>query len=252
MNNATSAVSIIDELASDDSSEQFELWEAAPISTNLDILVLSCCLYRLTKSSLHSKKLTNNPFVYLSITDNRLYDHVNDFDIAMANKIRDFYNKKFMMFALKGTPLTKYRQDLLNFLTSDFKKEDRSGFAIPNLYIGLVHRLPQMYEYDLKLENMFGSTLQKLKGESKFNGSKKLSFVDILYNQHNSYKFFEYWFKDENSDMVMVPVGADNPLSNLFEHIAKSDYINISGRYIRKNKDGVEYLVPSKWQVVLS
>lgn len=233
------------------SFDDFDIWEKTPIHTHIDILTLSVCLYRLINSNKLKQK---NPGVVeypMSITDSRLCDFVTDLDYAQANKISEFYKKKFTWYAIKGVKLTQYRQDLLTFLNSEFKNQDRSGYSYLPKFIGLAHNLPFMYEYDVKLEKISGGINRRLNGKSRVYGSKKLKFAGTVVNKKRNYVTNEYWFTDEAEDLVMIPVHTDNPLLNLFEQIAKKNSINISGRFALRTKDDVEYLTPGKWQVDL-
>lgn len=100
-----------------------------------DILVYSCTAYRLKKSGRTGLGL-------LSIAH---HDNITPEDVLLANKIREFYQQKVLVWKLKDSNLTHYRKDLSDFIHSDGKKfVDRT--------IPLVYRLPEMYHYDSSLE----------------------------------------------------------------------------------------------------
>lgn len=100
-----------------------------------DILVYSCTAYRLKKSGRIGLSL-------LSITH---HENITLEDVSLANKIREFYQQKVLVWKLKDTDLTPYRKDLSDFVHSDGKKfVDRT--------IPLAYRLPEMYHYDSSLE----------------------------------------------------------------------------------------------------
>ena len=79
-------------------------------SYTLDILILSCCSYRLR---------TTEPYTNYGLT-NTVTQFVKDEDYILASQIRDYYSKKLMIQKLKGGEMSKFRKTLSEFFYSDF------------------------------------------------------------------------------------------------------------------------------------
>ena len=96
-----------------------------------DLLALSTCWQRIRNDKNYVGQRPEN------ITDELLFSMVNFEDKKKAEKIRDYYSKKFTLWALNGVTLTPFREDLKKFIHSDGKifKEDMKP---------LVYRLPEI------------------------------------------------------------------------------------------------------------
>lgn len=196
-----------------------------------DLLALSCCLYRVTNSG------QSHGISHLSLQDEsgELAKLVCDLDRAKAEKIRKYYKDKLLVHKLKGQKLSKFRQELLDFLY----REDR--YTYPYNYIGMAYRLPYFYDYDTSLVEIFGGNYFDLKGPRHLKGEYKLTFIKKLSKQTKHVNNVEFWFSKENDDRVMISIQAENPLLPLFERYIQNDDTKLSMiLYARKN-DSLNY-----------
>ena len=162
-------------------------------------------------------------------------------DVQMANDIRDHYSKKIMMLKLKDIKLSKYREDLNNFIHGDGKKFEES-------ICGLVYRLPEFYFHDKKFEEMSFGCNKEVK---KLGGSAhRLTHIGTLkIDRKTTSKRMEYWFKNENDNLVNIVLDLNNPLLNIWDRIIMED-IHVQGKYYTKKRDDFEYLSVDKYSLV--
>lgn len=199
--------------------------EPDKITTEYDLLVLSCCSYRLNKQA---KKYT--------ITTSHVVKNVNDFDIALANKIRDYYSKKLMFLKLKGIELTKFRKDLSNFLHGNFHSEC-GRYTTPESYIGMASRLPHFYEYDCGLEKIFEGERSKAT-QKHFRGNKELTFIKKFFVKKKIGNNFEFWFTDANDFRYVISYNESNLLVSFLEsYLNTHKKILAVGDFFLKYKD---------------
>jgi len=197
-----------------------------------DLLALSVAWFRLRKQ--HANGGTYTPISKL--LDSELLKHVSGEDIAQAQVIRDYYSKKIMVMKLKGTQLSRYKQDLSTFVHSDGKifKEDMCP---------LVYRLPEFHEYDTQLDELYGTYNREI--TIKAEHSKNLKLVKSLTVGRKYNKRKEYWFSDEHSNLHRLSFTHDNPLLSLLDLYTKNE-LTISGRWRKTNKDDREFFINDK------
>jgi len=207
------------------------------VDSNEDLLVLSATWQRLRTDA----KQDNSKYVDItSLTDADLFKHITAEDKEKADKIRDHYSKKIMMWTLKGAKLSKFREDMNQFIHSDGKhfKENMCP---------LVYRLPEFYDYDIEFESMV-SKFNKVvtTGRQQVRGIKllKLQKTFIVGKQHSKRK--EYWFSDATDNLVTISITHDNPLLSLFDNYVINP-INVQAIYSTKTRDGVEYIIANKF-----
>ena len=203
--------------------------EPDKITTEFDLLVLSCCAYRLNIQAKH-----------YTITTSHVVKNVNDFDIALANKIRDYYSKKLMFLKLKGIELTKFRKDLSNFLHGNFHSED-GRYTTLESYIGMASRLPQFYEYDCELEKIFDSDKAKA-NEKHFRGTVELTFIKKFFVKKKLANNHEFWFVDKNNLKYTMAFNETNILVSFLEsYLNNHNVILADGDFFIKYKDNHQY-----------
>lgn len=195
-----------------------------------DLLTLSVCAQRLTKAD----------GSYNDLSSEYLVEKVTDDDRARSDEIRKYYQQKLLHLTLQGTKLTKYREDLQNFLYNDTNKY-KEGF------VGLAYKLPYFYDYDQELSNIFDSGFVTTKRSSDSQGIKKLTFVKSILNSQRSHKSVEYWFKDDLGDRYMISFSKDDLLLPLLDKHISSGYIELTGMFYKKKKDNREFFNSHKF-----
>lgn len=211
--------------------KKYEIYESSE-----DLLALSCAWYRLRKE--------NNTSSFHGISkllDKQLFSFVNEEDRVLANNIRDYYSKKIMLWKLKSIMLTSFRQDLNEFIHSD-------GLKFKETVFGLAYRLPQFYFYDLKLDTIFRDTNRLPKEKLKGIETKTLRYIDSTEVDRKTLKRNEYWFADEEDNVVTVYLVPNNPLLKLWEQLIKNP-ITLTGLYYNKQKDDHEFYQLEKFSL---
>ena len=205
-----------------------------------DLLALSVCWARLRKE--RRETTVAQLFIPISkLLDSELFRQVKAEDISHANTIRDYYSKKIMMWKLKSVELTSFRKDLNTFIHSD-------GQTFKESMLPLAYRLPEFYDYDVEFEKM---SLEYNKEITKLSTpNKELKFVKKLFVNNRRLKRNEYWFSDDNNNLINFNVETSNPLISLLDVTLSKGDITLDGPYKRVNRDGVEYLRVDKIKFV--
>lgn len=200
----------------------------------VDVLALSCAWRRIRSNSLFNFK----HFV-LNFFDEEVKKNLNEEDVILANNIRDYYSKKLMWLKIKGLTLTRFREDLNQFIHSDGLKVDESKF-------GMIYRLPEFYEYDITLDNIFSNHNSKIDHVHPKRMAKKLSYVDLTIRTFKCQKQFQYWFSDDDKNLVCIKLDVHNPLINIWEQLIDKPLI-IEGTYHITVKDNRNYFLVDKF-----
>ena len=228
--------------ANNNNVKRYEVFE-----TTEDILALSVTWHRL-------RPLINNGTSTIidpsnrptKLTDSILFKEIIQEDRDKANLIRDYYSKKLMMFTLKGQQLTNYRKDLNTFIHGDCK-------VVKEEMMPLVYRLPEFYEYDVGLDEMF------LELDTRFEGSKiassaikKLNPVKKFTVKRKSRKFVEYWLKDEENKPYKIEINSNNELIHLWDYFYdKGKFHDITLDTVLKfsDRDSISHYNLIKWKL---
>jgi hypothetical protein len=208
-----------------------------------DLLALSCAWYRIRNKLFIDKDKVNTNLLIATITDKNLYENVLQEDREHALKIRDYYSKKIMMLKLKEKNLTKFREDLNNFIHTD-------GKIFKNEIIGMAYRLPEFYEYDTLLDRIF-SRHNKIVSDDVYPNpiEKELKLIDFSVRNVSKFKRLEYWFTDNFDNVVNVYLDYNNPLINIWEKIIEKP-ITLKGYFFKKSKDDCEFYVVERYTIV--
>ena len=222
--------------------KKYEVFE-----TSEDILALSVTWHRLRPLISHGISNIMNPSDRpTKLTDSILFKEMIPEDREKANVIRDYYSKKLMMFTLKGQQLTSYRKDLNTFIHGDCK-------VVKEEMMPLVYRLPEFYEYDVGLDEMF------LELDTRFEGSqislstiKTLTPVKKFTVKRKSRRFVEYWLKDEENKPYKIEIDSNNELMHLWDYFYdKGKFHDITLDTVIKfsNRDSISHYKLIKWKL---
>jgi len=207
-----------------------------------DLLALSCAWQRVREerkkdpSSLYAHQIAR-------LTDPLLFKSVTQTDRDKAAIVRDYYSKKIVVWKLKGDNLTKFREDMNSFIHTDGKifKEDMMPLA---------YRLPEFYDYDSDFDMLTNEYNKKVaQDQQNFVGSKRLKLAKSYVVGKKYAKRKEYWFSDDNNDLVSLSIGLDNPLMSLLD-LYTQNTIKVDAIYTKKSRDNTEYLIANKFKFV--
>lgn len=196
-----------------------------------DLLALSVARWRLDKQ--------NNGQFY-TLTDDALLAAITDEDQAEANKIRSYYQKKFIFWELKEVQLTSFRQELKTFIHTD-------GLLFKESMIPIVWRLPEFYAYDIEFEDFRRDYEHTV--SPHLDDTRTLTLVKTFDVHNKAGKRREYWFSDEYKNLVYIPVANTNPLFSLMEYVTKTP-IKVNATYNKKIRDDKEYYKPYKLKFI--
>jgi len=222
--------------------KKYEVFE-----TTEDILALSVTWHRLRPLISHGISNILNPSNRpTKLTDEILFKEMIQEDRDKANVIRDYYSKKIMMFTLKGQQLTSYRKDLNTFIHGDCK-------IVKEEMMPLVYRLPEFYEYDVGIDEMF------LELDTRFEGSqialsiiKTFTPVKKFTVKRKSRKFVEYWLKDEENKPYKIEIDSNNDLMHLWDYFydrGKFHEITLDTVIRFSNRDSISHYKMIKWKL---
>jgi len=201
------------------------------IDTSEDLITLSVTLQRMQR--------TNHNLNYIELTHPSVAESVTDIDRAKADKIRDYYQKKFLYLTLQGQHITKWRKDLQSLLSNSTNKYTEN-------FLGMAYKLPYFYAYDIEIDEIFISVYAKVENQER-SGLKCLKFIRKIPNEQKHERSIEYWFTDNNGDKYMMFFSKDNLLIPLFDKLVDEGNININGTYIKRRKDNREFFIASKY-----
>lgn len=206
-----------------------------------DLLALSCTWQRLRSPEY---KETHDSYVPVSkLTDNTLFKHIKQEDRDKAAQVRDYYSKKIMLWKLKGENLSRFREDMNSFIHTD-------GKIFREEMMPLAYRLPEFYDYDSDfdiLSNEYNKKVTQSSDTITCVKRLKLAKTFVVGKRHSKRK--EYWFGDENNDLVAMYLSLDNPLISLLDLYAQNP-IQVSAMYFKKYRDNNEYLMANKFKFV--
>jgi hypothetical protein len=194
-----------------------------------DLLVLAATLKRIReKQSMHHIH---------SVLDSNLLEYITPEDRQEATEIQDYYSKKIMLWKLKGSHLSKFRNDLNEMIHGDPKKFREE-------MIGIAYYLPSFKEYDVVLDevrcdvkNVPTERVDKIKF-----GTRLLTPMKKMHRKTKRTNAFHYWFKDESNYAVFLGIDAGNPLLQVWNHLFETkDLLSMKGTFYVQKRDDFEY-----------
>lgn len=204
------------------------------IETSEDLLALSCAWYRIRQNQAQLKPLIT------SLVSEELFKHVTSEDRTMANDVRDYYNKKFMVMTLKEQRLTNFRQDLKEYLKGDGKKFTEK--TIP-----MVYRLPEFYAYDQEFDVIkrdFEKSIPNFNTLTRRTSERNVRLTPIKSfkkNHKTRGKFTEYWLKDSKNQAYRFGLRADNPLMGLWDNAFSNGELRLGFNMQAARRDDLEF-----------
>ena len=209
--------------------------DARVIPTKVDVLALSCALYR---------KHNADGMRFSADFDSCGVEIVEDQDREMADTVAQHFGSQITMSALTGE-ITRWQSAVDTFLRGDRLSYTRRTQ-------GMIHRLPEFYDFDVKFQSMVDTEFSERLNVKDFwtQGDLTLRPVNCMVKILSSKKMRQYWFKDTTSGIpVKVEIRTDNQLGYLWDHMfATRETIKIGGRFKgSRHPSGFEYVTSDKW-----
>ena len=195
-----------------------------------DPLVLSCT----------RKEYEENGLGYVSIDDARLIEFITDRHRELAEKIREYYTKKFFWRALSEVkPLSDYRRRLINLLENRIRNcKDQD--------CGIYYKLPYFYEEDVVYEEfrkkLKTTEIKPLGMERQNIVVKSLEFLTTTLSAQRKRKIIRYWFKDSSDYLYGIELTSDNPLLPIFDdYLKENSTVNFKTRIVEDRIDNMNF-----------
>jgi hypothetical protein len=136
-------------------------------------------------------------------------------DLDQADQIRYYYYNQLLMMGLANKPLTMFKQRLMGVV-------DRSRDLV-HQDIGILYRLPYFYVEDTARDRLRETYPSSAAGRTHIPSceDRPLRAVEriLVSRRHNERD--EFWFADQNNELVMWWVQKTNPLLSMVESIFK-------------------------------
>jgi len=207
-----------------------------------DPLLLSCTLQRLNKESRVNDKVD---YLNWSLTEHTvaIAAKITVQDRIFAESLTSYYKSKLLMAKLRGDHFTKFKDDLLKYLT-------HSPNTLTSRFVGMVYKLPYFYEYDMQLIEIFGGEHKDL-GPARYRDREDitLTFIAKADNGQKRSRHYEYWFKDDTDTRILLEVEKHNPVRNLWEQSIQAGKLNVNTLFEKKRRDNLEFYVAKAWTI---
>jgi hypothetical protein len=211
-----------------------------------DPLLLSCTLYRLNKMPETTVNKDQTYYVVrawsIESDASKIAARITQEDRIFAELVKRYYRGKLLAAKLRGDEFTKYRTELLEYLTHGTN-------SVSVKFVGMLYKLPYFYEYDIKLtEEVFSGEYFQSEGFGVVKESRNLKFISKLDAYKKRKVVYEYWFSDDQDNRVLVEVDKNNPLLKLWD-IAINNDIEIKAKFEKKRKDNWVYYNATGWKI---
>jgi hypothetical protein len=219
------------------------------IKTDLDLLVMSCTIYRLRHAK-YDDPATASKYKCLSLIDDNIQQYVTTVDYDLADLIKEHFQQKLIILQLKAAQLTNFRSDLSKFLNSNWHTDPAGVFIYPKTFVGLAYKLPYLYFYDLEMNKIFGGDYFAIKGPTSLRGTKTLKHLTTITPHRKYQNSIEFWFEDETGNRVMITLEKHNPLINVFDKMIEGP-VEIEGKFEMRMKDAMHYYHMPVWKCLV-
>jgi hypothetical protein len=139
---------------------------------------------------------------------------VTEEDYIQANKIREYYSKKYFWKSLKSNgPQSEYRTNALRLLSIN------EGWELTDREVGLFVKLPAFYAED----RIYDSFITKLKTDKNtYSGTVHTEKVETLEYIDKTMRWqgkrtVSYWFKNADNKLFGYTTSYNHPFNVLFE-----------------------------------
>lgn len=172
-----------------------------------DPLALSCASWRIFKDE-PERRWTNLDVVKASQEDR-----------DMAQRIRDYYNQRYTMQALKGQRLTEYQQKTAQFL---------SGLHhLTTDELGLLYKLPYFYTEDCGIDFVVESTQRYEHPLNRTHAEYTLTPVKEIFRTRKSGEMVQFWYRDQDNHAVLIECRATDNLLSMLRGLFKQSKIQV-------------------------
>lgn len=216
------------------------LKQGQTLSTPVDALSLSCAWYELRQAGV--------PTNITSLESSELLQYYKPVHSEQAKAIRDYYGKKIILANLYRGQLTSYRTALAEVLLSD-------GLKIDSQFYGIIYRLPEFYDHDTVLDNLWQNTFtdqidEAYAGNKNHNLTPVIRIESIKRHTKNIHYYFEISGTKQAAVVAINKNPAFGPLLHMWDQIFGSNTsININGQYTSRIRGEYKHFVIKNWRL---
>lgn len=135
-------------------------------------------------------------------------------DRAQAQELKRYYRETMILQALRGvgTNASEFRRKLGALVTDQL--------VITRAELGLLHRLPYLYQEDLTLDRVVAATVNPSDRQMEWTGVFALQ--ESLLRSRRSATSMQYWLTMQNErSAFLLAIAMDNPLRAMWESLIK-------------------------------
>ncbi|CAB4137241.1 hypothetical protein UFOVP328_11 [uncultured Caudovirales phage] len=178
-----------------------------------DPLALSCASYRIYKNEPARR------FVNIDTVNATPEDRVH------AQAIRDYYNGRYTMKALRGNTLTEWQQKAAQFLSGMYHLNTDE--------LGMLYKLPYFYEEDLTMDEIIAETTTcVVTTANRFVEEEQLTLTPlrrVMVTRKGSADVVHYYYLDQHQHAVVVSCPSTNQLSAMMDGLFLQPKICVKG-----------------------
>lgn len=204
-----------------------------------DPLALSCASYRIYQNE-PARRFTNIDTVKATAEDR-----------VQAQAIRDYYNARYTIKALKGQILTDYQQKAAQFL---------SGlYHLTTEELGMLYKLPYFYNEDLALEQVIDDSVSYTATTVSAEQELTLTpYKKIHVTRKGASDFIHYYYLDQDQHAVQIICPLTDRFNPMIEGLFNQKQICVKG-YVFATDIGHDVRLENKhfakklgrWELVL-
>jgi hypothetical protein len=220
-------------------------WNSSPPPqrSNHDLLAVSAQLYR---------KFRNDPssrFGVNLIETSKFMMIIEDQDRQRASEIVDHFSEQIVLAQLQGDFISDFQRAVAEFINSD-------RLTLRHDQAGLVYRLPEYYESDLKTRNIIRTNFgdhECVRDDDR--AIRKLCPIDTVERNTRQQSVIQYWFKDSHTgNPTVLPVDSKNQLKYLWDALfyAKKELVVSADFQKRTHSSGTNYIFGRAWKLEMT
>jgi hypothetical protein len=219
-------------------------WNATPPAqrSNHDLLAVSAQLYR---------KFRNDPAgrFGVNLIETSKYMIIENQDRQRASEIVDHFSEQIVLAQLQGDFISDFQRAVAEFINSD-------RLTLRHDQAGLVYRLPEYYESDLKTRNIIRANFSDhecVRDDDR--PTRMLSPIDTVERNTRGQSVIQYWFKDcHTGNPTVLPVDSKNQLKYLWDALfdAKKELIVSADFQKRTHSSGTNYIFGRAWKLEMT
>jgi hypothetical protein len=196
------------------------------LTHNTDLLEISAHIYNKFRDGCGERWVD---FKSINVSD------ISEDDKHLAKSIKNHFEKQLFLWSIATGKLSNFQSSLKTFLEMDYPRS-----CVPLSFYGMIYSLPDMYQRDLKTENVMEKLRSLELNEKCFSkGPLRKTTIELEYigsvppkNLGNPAALYEYWFY--HGDMkcpFLLTMKSKNSTRQLWEKYISENKVNVTGDF---------------------